>query len=180
MGTRKWMAAAAISAASVLAASSADAQTASPVIWTGLVNVTTTGPNNNGLQKTGGFDQNADAGAYSQQSITSGDGYLEFTAANGTTDATIGFTTGSGAGTDYDFPWAIHLSTVGIAEIRENGGYVAEWTYATGDTFRIAIASGVVTYTHNGGAPHTSAVSPTYPVKVDSSISPRTSRSSFG
>src|SRR5439155_5998559 len=83
----------------------------------------------------------------------------------------IGFTTGSGAGTDYNFPWAIHLSTVGIAEIRENGGYVAEWTYATGDTFRIAIASGVITYTHNGGAPHTSAVSPTYPVKVDSSIS---------
>src|SRR5256885_12606951 len=46
------------------------------VIWTNLVNVTATG---NSIQKTGGFEGAEDAGATSQQQITSGDGYVEVT-----------------------------------------------------------------------------------------------------
>src|SRR6185503_13123798 len=47
------------------------------VVWTGIVNCGTSG---NTLQKNGGRDDTPDAGAVSQQSIASGDGYFEFTA----------------------------------------------------------------------------------------------------
>src|SRR5882724_10871113 len=52
------------------------------VFWTSTVNVTATG---NSIQKTGGCDGCADAGAVSLQSIASGDGYVEFTASELTT-----------------------------------------------------------------------------------------------
>ena len=70
----------------------ARAQTSSPVIWKGLTNVITTGASNNGLQKTGGVDSNADAGAYSQQVIASNNGYLEFTAVATTYNCYVGLT----------------------------------------------------------------------------------------
>lgn len=58
--------------------------TTGPVTWTGLVNAATIGPANNGLQKTGGCNGCADAGAYSVQTLASGDGYVEFTAIGAT------------------------------------------------------------------------------------------------
>jgi endonuclease/exonuclease/phosphatase family metal-dependent hydrolase len=142
-----------------------------PIVWTGLTRVTPIGTNNNGLKKTSGSNGSYDAGAYSQQSIASGDGYLEFTASNTTSDAVIGLTTGDGSGTGASFPWGIHLSTVGIAEVRENGGYKTDTVYAAGDVFRISIASGVVTYQHNGTTFHTSETTASYPLKVDTSLS---------
>src|SRR5256885_2245390 len=44
------------------------------VVWTGMVNCTASG---NSLQKNGGRDDSADAGARSQQALASGDGYLQ-------------------------------------------------------------------------------------------------------
>lgn len=61
-------------------AQAAVAQGGSPqnVVWTNVVNATATG---NTLQKTSGCNGCPDAGATSQQTITSGDGYMEFTVA---------------------------------------------------------------------------------------------------
>ena len=46
------------------------------VTWTNIVNAAVIG---NVLQKTGGFDGVDDAGATSQQQLTAGDGYVQFT-----------------------------------------------------------------------------------------------------
>src|SRR5690606_22407948 len=46
------------------------------VIWTDVVNATASGSN---LEKIGGCDGCGDSGAVSQQAITSGDGYIQFT-----------------------------------------------------------------------------------------------------
>ena len=158
----------AITNALIAGAATSDVQ---PVDWTGFSHVQEIGPNNNGLRKTSGFDATPDAGAYSQQSIASGDAYLQFKATNTTTDAVIGLTTGDGTGTSGIFPWSIHLSAVGIAEVRENGAYKAETAYAGGDTFRISIAGGAVTYRHNASTFYTSQQPATYPLKIDASIS---------
>ena len=46
------------------------------VVWTNLVNATVNGTV---LQKTAGWDGADDAGGTSQQELTAGDGYVEFT-----------------------------------------------------------------------------------------------------
>jgi len=145
------------------------AQTPSPVHWDGAVHVTAVGTNQNGLQKTGGFDSTPDAGAYSQETIA-GTGYVEFTAPATTAEIYVGLTTGSGVGTDAAFPWSIHLSSVGIAEVRENGAYRGEWAYAANDVFRIAVGNGSVIYTRNGGSAITRPSGPASPVRVDTSL----------
>src|SRR3954462_14750231 len=78
---------------SILVASSAHAQTAQPVTWVNVANAIATSPSNNGLQKTGGCDGCPDGGGSSQQTITSGDGYVEFTATETTTLRFVGLST---------------------------------------------------------------------------------------
>ena len=128
--------------------------------WINLVNVTATG---NSLKKTSGCDGCDDAGATSQQQIASGDGYAEFTATETTGLRVAGLThaftvTNSGA---IDF--GIRLQS-GIAEVRENGIYRTDTTFAAGDVFRVAVTAGVVRYSKNGAVFYTSTVVPTYPL----------------
>jgi hypothetical protein len=145
--------------------------TSGPVVWRGLANVQTIGTNANGLQKTAGCEGCPDAGAYSEQVLASGNGYVEFTAPNTTSDVWIGFTTGSGAGTGHNtIQWAIHLSAGGGAEVRENDQYRADWSFVPGDTFRISVTGGNVVYSHNNASVYTSLVSATYPITVDASL----------
>jgi hypothetical protein len=145
--------------------------TSGPVIWTSLANVQTIGTNSNGLQKSAGCEGCPDAGAYSEQVLTSGDGYVELTAPNTTSDVWIGFTPGSGAGTGHNaIQWAIHLNASGVAEVRENDQYRTDWYFVPGDTFRVSVTGGSVVYTHNNAGAYTSPVSATYPMTVDASI----------
>ena len=137
------------------------------VNWTGVVNCSTT---NGVLQKTGGRDDSPDAGAVSQQRLTSGDGYLEFAVVEANKMRFCGLTR-SPSGTDYSaIDFAIKLSATGVADVRENNAYKAETTYRSGDVFRISVESGVVKYYKNGSVFYTSAKQPGYPLMADASF----------
>src|SRR6266480_288084 len=101
----------------VLAARIAAGQSVQPVVWTNVAHAVTTGTNNNGLQKSGGCDGCPDSGGNSQQTIVSGDGYVEFTATETNTERFVGLSTV--ATHDYSqIHWAVKLgATNGIAEI---------------------------------------------------------------
>ncbi|HKP13405.1 MAG TPA: PQQ-binding-like beta-propeller repeat protein, partial [Blastocatellia bacterium] len=134
------------------------------IVWVNRVNCTA---NDGGLEKTGGRDDTADAAARSQQAITAGDAYLEFTAAQtnkliycGLTDAAIG--------TDFvEIDFAFKLTDYNVAEVRENNVYKGEVPYRPGDTFRIADEGGVVHYYHNGSPLYVSQKRPSYPLIAD-------------
>ncbi|MDD1679225.1 MAG: Ig-like domain-containing protein, partial [Methanomicrobiales archaeon] len=137
------------------------------VLWINLVNVTANG---NSLQKTSGCDGCQDAGATSQQQIASGDGFVEFTASETTTQRLIGLSHNNVDTTTADIDFAIQLWADGGIDIRENGVYRTQGTYATGDVFRIAVESGIVKYYKNGALLYTSALAPSYPLLVDASL----------
>jgi hypothetical protein len=135
------------------------------VVWTNAVNCTATG---NSLRKTSGRDDTPDAAGTSQQQIASGDGYVEFTAGETGKIRFCGLSH-SPAGTDfYAIDFAIKLTEIGVAEIRENNSYQGETTYSGSDVFRIAIEGGAVKYYKNGAVIYTSGRAPSYPLRVDS------------
>jgi hypothetical protein len=136
------------------------------VVWTSLVNVSVSGTT---LQKTGGCGGCADAGAVSTQQIPSGDGYVEFTAADATTLRAIGLSTGNPGTSLAEIAFAIRLQS-GDAEIRENGVYRGDTAFAAGDVFRIAVVQGAVQYSKNGAVFYSSGLSPVYPLVVDTSL----------
>jgi hypothetical protein len=140
--------------------------TVQDVIWTSPVKVTVTG---NSLQKTAGCEGCQDAGAVSSQTIASGDGYVELEASEITTLRAIGLTrlnidTGI---TSIDFAL---LFLKAYVEVRENGAYKSDITYATGDKFRIAVVNNKVEYRKNGVVFYTSARTPVYPLLADASL----------
>jgi polyvinyl alcohol dehydrogenase (cytochrome) len=134
------------------------------IIWTNTINCTATG---NSLQKTAGRDDTSDAGARSLQSITAGDAYIEFTAAEANKTLFCGLTH-SAIGTDFsEIDFAIKLTSFNVAEVRENNVYKADLPYRAGDVFRIADEAGVMKYYKNEALFYTSARRPTYPLIVD-------------
>ncbi|HEY2987869.1 MAG TPA: SBBP repeat-containing protein [Candidatus Binatia bacterium] len=137
---------------------------AQPVVWTNLVGTAASG---NSVQKI-----NCDgcpSGATSQQQMSSGDGYVEFTISEFSGRA-VGLSNGNPGTTweeiDFSFGlWADH----GL-DIHENGVYRTETTYAVGDVLRIAIEGGVVKYYKNGALFYTSAIAPAYPLLLDTTF----------
>jgi hypothetical protein len=144
----------------------AAAPTVENVAWTSLANVTATG---NSVQKTAGCDGCEDAGATSQQQITSGDGYLEFTASETAALRYAGLSNGNPGTSASEIKYAVRLQS-GIAEVNESGVYQAGTSFMAGDVFRVAVASGVVTYYKNGTPFHTSTAVPSYPLQADAAI----------
>ncbi|MCB9195603.1 MAG: PKD domain-containing protein [Flavobacteriales bacterium] len=70
-----------------------------------------------------------------------------------------------------DIDYAIYLRSNGIAAIYENGSYIGDFgTYLTGDTAKVSVEDGVVSYYLNSQLLYTSTVSPTLPLFVDLSI----------
>jgi polyvinyl alcohol dehydrogenase (cytochrome) len=137
------------------------------VVWTEVTNCTLTA---NSLQKTSGRTDSADAGARSQQNVASGDAYLEFTAGELNKVLFCGLTHAA-SGTGYlEIDFAIKLTELGIAEVRENNVYQAETTYRAGDVFRVAVQSGTVGYYKNGLVFYSSAKPPSYPLFADASF----------
>jgi hypothetical protein len=135
------------------------------VTWTNIVNATVIG---NVLQKTGGFDGVDDAGATSQQQLTAGDGYVQFTVGETNTFWLGGLSNGN-QGTGFaDIDFAFRFNGACSADVLENGIYASGDTpYATGDVFRVAIVSGRVQYFTNGTFLRESAITPTYPFLLD-------------
>lgn len=111
-----------------------------PVTWVNGKNVTISGDTLTEACRGCG-----DAGAESRETLASGDGYFDFTV--GTKDI---FAVGIGGGasnTSIDsIEFALRFNGNGVAEVRENGLYVADTTYSAGDRFRIAVENGAVNY----------------------------------
>jgi ferric-dicitrate binding protein FerR (iron transport regulator) len=58
----------------------------------------------------------------------------------------------------------------GRVEVREKGAYKAERALAAGDVLKVTLRAGTVSYLLNGTAFYTSAVTPAYPLLVDTSL----------
>lgn len=145
----------------------ADADDGIRVTWANLVNVTVS---DGILQKTSGCDGCDDAGATSQQELSAGDGYVEFTVGESDTVWTAGLSHGND-GTGYaDIDFAFLFNGAGLAEIRENGVYHADTIYTAGDVFRVAVVNGRVQYFRNGTFLRESARDPQYPLLLDTAL----------
>ena len=75
-----------------------------------------------------------------------------------------------------DIDFAIYLKATGNLGIYE-GGVLRSGnfgTYAAGDVFRVQTSGGVVSYLKNGTPFYTSAVAPTFPLGVDTSLRDKT------
>src|SRR6266446_5749855 len=140
----------------------------SSVVWTNKVNVTATGGT---LQKTGGCDGCFDAGAVSQQQMTSSGGYIEFSVSTGARTF-VGLSTDTSASTDYaNINYSFTFWPSGGWDIREGyANWRTEGSFVTGDLFRISIENGAVKYYKNGGLLYTSNATPTYPLVMDTSL----------
>ena len=138
------------------------------VTWQNLVNaaVDATGTV---LQKTGGCDGCGDAGAFSLQQLTAGDGFVEFTVGETGTFWIAGLTADA-AGTDFDdIDFAFRFNGSGWADILEDGSYRpgGDTPYAPGDVYRIAVVNGRVQYSRNGRFIAESTRTPAYPLVLD-------------
>jgi hypothetical protein len=136
------------------------------VVWTSLVNVTASG---NSLQKTSGCDGCADAGSLSQQQISSGSGYLEFTVSETNLVRFIGLNNNSTGTSPTEIPFAFKIVS-GYAEVRENGQYRWDVPVITGDVLRISVDSGAVKYAKNGVTFYTSQMAASYPLRADTAL----------
>ncbi len=135
--------------------------------WTQMVKVTAAV---GVLRKSAGCDGCQDAGAISYATVASGDLFMEVTASETTTQRAVGLSHGNSNVKVADIDFALQLWPGGGIDVRENGVYRAETTYASGDLFRIAVESSVVKYYKNGTLFYTSAKAPVYPLRVDSSL----------
>ena len=136
--------------------------------WQNLIAVAAAGDD---LSKTG-TDAAWTAGASSVETLTS-DGFVEFTASEATTLRMAGLGNGDASAHFSDIEYGIRLKANGVVGIYENGveRVLNAGTYLPGDTFRVTVSGGVVTYRMNGGPPlYTSQVAPTFPLRVDTSL----------
>ena len=131
-----------------------------------MVNASTIG---NTLMKAGGCGGCPDAGAISAQSISSGDGYVEFTVPETGTLRFIGLSSGNSGTDPSEIKFALRLQG-GNVEVRESGAYRTETQFSTSDVMRIAYVGGTVQYSKNGNVFYTSGNGPAYPAIVDTTL----------
>jgi hypothetical protein len=143
------------------------------VIWTNAVGVT---PSGNSLSKPGGGSSDFNAGASSTRAIGSGDGFVEFTAPESTTDRIVGLGMGDPNQALGDVDYGIRLTTTGSYQIYFGGADTGKsGSYAAGDRFHVGIEAGMVRYYRQVSTGwlllHEAAASPVYPLRVDTSFS---------
>lgn len=166
------------------------------VEWTDLIGASASGGTLTKTDPTPPNLQTFDGGGVSSQTITKGDGYLEFTADETTTARLAGFSTATGPDTDPSFQsigLAIDLFRdsryyVFAAGVKQSGPDVngAFGTYATGQVFRVhvkdrfdgtaTVSVSRVTATCSNGSPcpeiffFTNPTPIAYPLRVDTSF----------
>jgi len=141
------------------------AQTA--ITWTNLVNTTVT---ETGVQKTAGCDGCQDAGASSQEQLST-DGYVEFKVGELNTMWMAGLSHGDDDTTYGDIDFGFRFNGAGYADVLEGGSYAGgDTTYAPGDVFRISLANGRIEYSKNGQYLKESTHAPQLPLLLDSSL----------
>jgi len=121
------------------------------------------------LQKTGGCGGCADAGASSEQQLGSGDGGVQFTAADATTLKFVGLTSGSGSHNPNELQFALRVQN-NVAEVRESGAYRSEIRISSGDVLAIYILNGAIHYAKNGAIFYSSTAGARFPLRVDTSL----------
>ncbi|MEK6321519.1 MAG: PQQ-binding-like beta-propeller repeat protein [Acidobacteriota bacterium] len=124
----------------------------------------------NSLQKTAGRSDSADAGARSQQTVTSGDVFFDFTAGDSNKVLFCGLTHAAISTSFLEIDFAIKLTDFGVAEVRENNIYERETSYRAGDVFSVAVQANEVRYYKNGGLFYSSLKLPVYPLFADASF----------
>ena len=137
-----------------------------PVRWTNGVNVSASG---NTLVKTGGCGGCADAGAASEQRISSGDGGLFFRATDPGPLRFVGLTWGEPTHQPTHIKFALRVQG-GVAEVRESGAYRTDVRISAGDVLGVTVSGGAVQYSKNGTVFYTSNAEVRYPLAADSSI----------
>jgi hypothetical protein len=141
------------------------AQTA--ITWSNLVNAVVT---ESGVQKTTSCDGCQDAGASSQEQLSS-DGFVEFRVGELNTMWMAGLSHGDDDTTYADIDFGFRFNGAGSADVLENGIYAGgDTTYAAGDVFRISVANGRIQYSKNGQYLLESARTPQLPLLLDSSL----------
>jgi hypothetical protein len=138
-----------------------------PVRWTERVRAETSG---NVLRKVSGCNGCADAGAVSEQEVTSGDLALQFTASETAASRVVGLSSDNTSTQIGEILFGVRLRN-GIAEVRESGTYRKDVRFAPGDVFEVRVEGGVVRYVKNGRVFYTSTRAARYPLRVDSSLS---------
>jgi PKD repeat protein len=131
------------------------------ISWTNVVGAKASGSS---VQKTTPSEW-GNSGATSRQSLSSGSGYIEFTAVETNTERMCGFSTRSANQFYGDIAFAVHLNTGRAFYVTESGkerGYFGD--YNSGDVFRVTIGVGSVQYSRNGKVFYTSSVAPAYPL----------------
>ena len=138
-----------------------------PVAWTATVGVSVSA---NSLTKTAATGWN-DSGAVSTLSLTSGDGYVKFTASERSTARVLGLSNGNTNTDRSDIDFGFYLRSDGTMAVYERGNYVANFgSYATGDVMKVALVAGRVQYSRNGAVFYTSKAAPTLPLLVDTAL----------
>ena len=145
---------------------SGDALAPVAVVWTQLVNATASG---NSITKAGGDPSLDDAGGVSVQSLGAGDGWLDVTVSDASAFRFVGLAHPHSGTSDGAIDFAFRLQS-GRADVYESGAWKADNAVAVGDTLRIAVTSGIVTYSKNGNAVYTSALAPSYPLAATASL----------
>jgi hypothetical protein len=136
------------------------------VLWSNPVGVSESGSS---LVKVGGT-QAWDAGAISS-TLISGSGYVEFTALETSTYRMCGLGNADSSPSYLDIEFAIYLTGSASVQVYESGGFKGDFgAYQPGDRFRVEVSPGIVRYRKNGVVFYTSAVSPTYPLTIDTSL----------
>ncbi|HEY0961602.1 MAG TPA: fibronectin type III domain-containing protein [Pseudomonadales bacterium] len=124
----------------------AGAQIATPVsavTWSNLINVTA---EEGRVRKSAGCDGCADAMAVATQSIENGNGSMQISA---TVEDKVRYIGLSSDGATLAYSLRLQGN---IAEARDSGKYMADTTFNEGDTLRITVENGVVSYVKNGVA----------------------------
>ncbi len=107
----------------------------------------------------------------STNNLQSGDGYVEFTALETNSRRGLGLKTAGSAQSLQQIDFAIALNETGIVEVVELGNSRGPFgSYQNGDRFRIDIQNGIVRYLRNDVLMYSSAVSPAYPLHVETAL----------
>ncbi|MCM2258315.1 MAG: S8 family serine peptidase, partial [Vicinamibacteria bacterium] len=128
-------------------------------------------PSGGSLTKTAATS-NWDSGAVSVERVAAGNACVEFTATETTTYRAVGLGTGDSNQGIGDIEYSIALVPGAGFWVYESGTVrpAGSGTFVGGDKFAVCVESGVVKYRRNGAVFYASAVAPTYPLRVDTSL----------
>jgi alpha-tubulin suppressor-like RCC1 family protein len=139
------------------------------VLWT-----TSTGMSvsNGSLSKTGAAGWNA--GAFSANFITRGDGFVEFTAGQNNTSRIAGLGANNPAQVPQalaDIEYGIHLRADGLVTVREAGVSQGDFGgYLGTDRFRVEVRGNTVRYVKNGAEFLSHTFTPTYALRMEAAF----------